>query len=152
MVFAQVEAVSKVATTASDRLFEYGGLGVIVVILFALIFGGLYAFGRYAVPAMMTKWNTDLLWYQAALQRQDEAYQGARKEQSDAFIDALDNVTKRFSEDLRGLRSDFRDELKAIVGVTQERFIEVNNKLDRLLAISGDAPRRTGNNEGNRGG
>ena len=152
MLLAQAEVAGRIATTASDRLFEYGGLGVIVVILFALIFGGLYVFGRYLMPTMMAKWNTDLLWYQSALQRQDDAYQKSRKEQTDAFLDALDHVTTRFTEDLKGLRGDFRDEMKAIVAVIHERFAEVNGKLDRLAGRANDTPRRTGNEQSDRGG
>ncbi len=154
-VFAQAAEATRVATTASDKLMEYGGLGIIVVILFAMIFGGLWIFGRYMMPGIMQKWSADLLWYQATLQRQEEQHDAGRKEQADAFLSALDHITTRFSEDLKGLRSDFREELKAVVAVVRDLKTEVNDKLDRIMsAVKVDPPpqRRHSNRENSGGG
>ncbi len=146
VLFAQAEAAGRVATTAGERLLEYGGLGAVVVILFLMVFGGLYLFGYYLMPALIVKWNTDLQWYQAELQRKSDAHAEAFKEQSRAFVAALAESQARFTADLAAIRTDHREEVNTVVGISREQFASVHSKLDQILAaVEGrkhESPRR----------
>jgi hypothetical protein len=152
-IFAQAEAAGKIATTASERLFEYGGLGVVVVILFAMVFGGLFLFGYYLIPMMIKKWSAEIEYYQTTAEKQDEKHekrlneQDERherrfKEQAEAFIQALtkrDEAIQRladlFEKNMTMIRADGREEMSTVLKIVTDKFSNVDTKLDRVLEL-----------------
>lgn len=130
MIVAQVEAV---AGKATDKMLEYGGLGVVVLILFVVLIFIFYLCAKYMIPSLMEKFAADQKWFQEEIRRQSldaavreaklyEAFELRFREQSGAFLETLRESHKRFSEDLAEVRDQGRGNLTRI----EERITSIH--------------------------